>query len=134
MTQREIKFRVWDIYSECFCSDPEDGEYIYNIHPKNGIIVLAETEIAKEGGGEAYLKISFEKIDCIIEQYTGLKDKNGVEIYEGDINQDKGVCTWNNKLASFEWIYPSGDVYGFEIENEWCKVIGNIHQNSDLLK
>lgn len=73
-------------------------------------------------------------------QYTGLKDKNGREIYEKDIiNTVDGKCVvrWNEKLATFVlakdgWMYDH--YFGEEFEPEHCEVIGNIHENPQLLE
>lgn len=67
-------------------------------------------------------------------QYTGLKDKNGKEIYEGDINQDGGVVIWNNDDASFCWHYEGIETQPFGEENEWCEIRGNIFENPELLE
>lgn len=83
-----------------------------------------------------------------IEQYTGLKDKNGKEIYEGDIvkltgkvAQNKSTIykvVWNSFLTGYDLISlePSKSDVGYlnetEIKNRY-EVIGNIHENSELL-
>ena len=81
--------------------------------------------------------------DCELMQYTGLKDKNGKEIYEGDvipvsIITDKGVFVKNYQVywASRGWTLHNPKTLestnGQDLYN--CEVIGNIHENPELIK
>lgn len=87
-----------------------------------------------------------EYIDFILMQCTGLKDKNGKLIYEGDIVKYKdevyGLCIgrieWDN--AHYELLYYTGEKYGWfshilcikHIKN--IEVIGNIYENPELIE
>lgn len=85
-------------------------------------------------GDGLYLPL-FEELPLM--QYTGLKDKNGKEIYEGDIlnNYIIGVnfeIKWLNQDAGF---YALAYNYHYD-PNDWCikgEVIGNIYENPELL-
>ena len=72
-------------------------------------------------------------------QYTGLTDKNGVRIFEGDI-----VTGWFNHEKIVGYIFYGGNaqffiqrdgIYGIGLDNSdcWLEVIGNIHDNPELL-
>ncbi len=117
---REIKFRAWDKINKWM----GDEIFIYGI---GGVYESSETKYDTPN-------IEIEESDrFIVMQYTGLKDKNGVEIYESD------VLDWDKK----EWGEPYQEVakWDYELLNmrqndwpEWCEVIGNIYENPELLE
>ena len=72
----------------------------------------------------------------ILEQYTGLRDKNGKEIYEGDLVRMYDaifITKWRDQ--DFSYIFSRPEVfYWLNIgRSSDCEVIGNIHENSELL-
>jgi len=109
---REIKFRAWD---------KEKKEWVY--------FGLNEVYGMGQDLPNGYAKIDFDKLM----QYTGLKDKNGKEIYEGDIVTD---AVGDKREIIFEdgWFcckYPDGSRYCPTESNR--AVIGNIYENQELL-
>lgn len=126
---REIKFRAWDNKLNLMLATDSVSLCI------NGDICFLDTD------GE-WVADTENRITLL--QYTGLKDKNGVEVYEGDI-LNSGAC-WGVRVE-FEngtiWIKDLDKVrYSNEIicipiskfgVNHW-EVIGNIYENKELLE
>jgi len=87
--------------------------------------------------------ITFGRYDVVADsvgQFTGLKDKNAIEIYEGDIlktaYEKLMVVGWSVKFASFiiqreGWAFSH--YFGEACNPEDCVIIGNIYQNPELL-
>ena len=88
-----------------------------------------------------------EEDEIILMQYTGLKDKNGKEIWEGDIvrwvfdymDMGDGNCQELKDIGEIEFSEGAFTVDGKSVIGHWTssaeiEVIGNIHENKDLLK
>lgn len=155
---REIKFRAWDKeYEKMTYFDDED--YSYSC-PE---VFRLEQVFKKDCNYNDYEDFRYEDITDEVElmQYTGLHDKNGKEIYEGDIvtstdypfiDEGKqnyiGIVEYYEDIAQFGFTLKcvnknkrgisNGFNEGFEANNdlicEDLEIIGNIYDNPELLK
>lgn len=81
--------------------------------------------------------------ESVLMQSTGLVDKNGKEIFEGDIvkdgGEDVGVVVYDKECGAYGLKYKSNLIITFDSLDEMCDwkgsvVIGNIYENSELLE
>lgn len=140
---RDIKFRAWDVVNHKMIYSDDFMQPIM-FHPRE----LAEFFGAVSKGYKGIM------------QYTGLKDKNGVEVYEGDkvvyrnnmsvknpgveYGSYSEICfgsyeyeTYDDYDSGYGWYYKDNNGGGGlrrDIANKWLEVIGNIYENPELLK
>lgn len=113
-----FRFRVWNNRDW----DNEFGQVYYDAEEAYDYL-RGNPQITASSFGEL-----LEDDQWIVEQCTGLKDKNGKLIYEGDIIYPNYEIKW----SSLGYVLPNGNNLSFY--NGSCEVIGNIHENPELLK
>jgi len=133
---REIKFRAWDKKKKMM-------ETIGLTFARNGELASIKAWHYQDVDGHYRIYLPSE-VNLV--QYTGLRDKNGKEIYEGDVVKetfprdksdpaydsygDEGVVEWHEGIGAWSWEH--GEEWGM-IDSQDVKIIGNIYENPDLL-
>lgn len=128
---REIKFRAWDKKSKCM------AKLIGFKDLEKAIQVI----YLDEDGDETFAIVDREQIELM--QYTGLNDKNGKEIYEGDIvkaEESKIVCEviyTEGAMFMLNWHdtkWGNDEYHHYGLGAFTLEVIGSIYENKDLLE
>lgn len=131
---RELKFRVWDKANNRYLRRDSTG--IDNL----GNIIDFENCDEDDWGVHNVRILGKNDMGFTTEQYTGLHDKNGRKIYKGDI-----VAEHNGDIIGTIVQHPSGEwqiawvgIFGgvskLYNHRDWCEVIGDIHNNPELLE
>lgn len=129
---RQIKFRVWNSYRKSFV---ERSDY-----PGNNVdsAIRFDGKIIAINGSEFWFP---HQDNFVVQQFTGLLDKNGREIYGGDILK-YGNLPYEVMWSEYQWIatcpnynhchWPKFEY--FAREAKCSEIIGNIFEHPDLLK
>lgn len=161
MNKDRLNFRAWN---KVTLTDDEDNDYeksfvLYNVDAFKGHIVgIRQEDFEDQLEKQGFSEDEIEQIECDysaepcddylnvdadeIEQCTGLKDNNGKLIFEGDIifiNGEKCRVIWNDEDCAFFFsnlreVYYQPIFPDFYMMTGDFKVIGNIHENPELLK
>lgn len=119
---RELRFRAWGKNIKEYLSQDGIEPYVYTLKD------ISDGSI-------------YDIDNFIIEQSACLKDKNGKEIYEGDIVEniegvnEIAVCIWDESNAEFDFVCVDGKCTRDNVKSwlEMYEVVGNIHEDSELL-
>ncbi|EUJ29622.1 YopX family protein [Listeria cornellensis] len=123
---REIEFRAWDVVEKRWLSIDE-----FVLRSDGIVLLVSQCESAFDSS-----VILSKDSDIKLMRYTGLRDKNGNKIFEGDIGWDDhtecwGVVVFDEGKFLYVWENVSEDLWERTGDIE---IIGNIHDNPELLK
>lgn len=139
---RDMKFRGQTIHSRVWAY----GHYV-QIEGRS-YIILDDAQLGEDSTSFEEAIVGFIEVDPeTVEQYTGLKDKNGRDIYEGDIAWDcegkvAGVITYivgYDDMTDYDvglgyYVLRNVEIADIMCDSECLEVIGNIHENPELLE
>lgn len=138
---REIKFKFWDVTNKRFTNTLDYVDEFAITH--EGELLHSDTRaVLNEKNGRVQHKFLYvySKRNVVPLQYTGLKDKNGVEIYEGDVVnlagslpmavgfRQGGYTLETVAMPDFTWLTDS------RFSPLKLEVVGNIYENPELIQ
>lgn len=129
---REIKFRAWDTVEKKMKLPTLlrlSRDLPYTDDNNNGKVFQMQCN------GQENVEYFNGRIELM--QYTGLKDKNGKEIYEGDIIEYKSIYEWEKQpIKKAEVVFEDGMFCppGVIMDLSRSEIIGNIYENPELLE
>lgn len=127
-----LKFRAWHIHKQIMCE-------VIRIDFKQGIVTL---DLEPDDDEYYWTETDWDTSHATLMQSTGLKDKNGVEIYEGDIIGWRYVITYvdssqpGNLGMSIGFYAQRDDFESYhmlDVGDEY-EVLGNVYENPELLE
>lgn len=121
---REIKFRCWDSQEKQWLKDFQVS--------KNGLALSSPNW--KQSVPDGVIQTQFSDERVVLLQYTGLLDKNGTEIYEGDIIEWLTDSEGGRSRMAASYEIEGGRITTMPYINATSEVIGNIMENKELLK
>ena len=144
---KELKFRVWNKATKSWLNDDAGthcwSEYCLNIFTGEVVeIVTSDNKFFSRANEPIYFdkNTHVKESPYVVQQYTGLKDKNGKEIYEGDIisfgvidEDDLFWVVWEDIESRFI-LESNGGLGCWLLDVSDREVIGNIMENPELLK
>ncbi len=131
--KREIKFKIWDMKRKRFVnSHIPDPESNYGLRADGKLVQFGVTHTY-----QPFFEWEEHPEEVELLQYTGLKDKNGKEIYESDILNRNGFrykIIYGIAGFMFRGIEVRHSGYFYSKESTEFEIIGNIYENPELIK
>jgi uncharacterized phage protein (TIGR01671 family) len=138
---RQIRFRVWDI---------KGGNWLNPDHTQDGAGITFKGEVAFCSQSQFGYVREEHKDRFVIQQFTGVKDKNGREVFEGDILKFKTYDGWKDDFGRYVFLEVRyheltasfrmtrcdtyrGDSFDYSDKPKEVEVVGNIFENPELL-
>ena len=129
---REIEFRVWDGLRRGYLNKKDIA-----IDNLGNVFVFEGCDDNDSELWYARILVDPDNERYIIEQTTGLIDKNGKDIYEGDIcsfTRTDNLASFGLRMVKNNFLYTFSELDTMGVNLDTLKVIGNIHENPELME